>query len=214
MNVPWRSVHPQTDHATIRPTRSVHAMNRLMWQFTTVTFFHLYDPSRYFSSTPASRWMVCHMWYNVHPPRNALWHLCPAFPEAKSGWFVTKFLDPFVMSPPPPAGCLATCGCFATGFFKHVCNDQLAFQRNVDFLSHDFWTFVMSCLLLSKMWTFCYRIFSTRLQCPTGFSAKCERFFAWFLATFVTSKRLLNEMWMFCHRIYAKIMMALSEEEK
>jgi hypothetical protein len=74
------------------------------------------------------------------------------------------------------------------------------------------------------------------LWCPASCSAKCGRFvtgffqhvcnvqpafqrnvnvfFAWFLATFVTSKRLLNEMWMFSHRIYAKIIMALSEEEK
>ncbi len=36
--VPRRSVHRQTDHATFRPKRSVHPTNRLLWQFTTVTF--------------------------------------------------------------------------------------------------------------------------------------------------------------------------------
>jgi hypothetical protein len=29
--VPWRSVHPRTDHATFRPTLSVHPTNRLLW---------------------------------------------------------------------------------------------------------------------------------------------------------------------------------------
>ncbi len=38
LQVPWRSVHRQTDHATFRPRRSVHPTNRLLWQFTTVTF--------------------------------------------------------------------------------------------------------------------------------------------------------------------------------
>ncbi len=36
--VHWRSVHPQTDHVTFRPTLFVHPTNRLLWHFTTVTF--------------------------------------------------------------------------------------------------------------------------------------------------------------------------------
>ncbi len=36
--VHWRSVHPQTVHATFRPTLSVHPTNCLLWHFTTVTF--------------------------------------------------------------------------------------------------------------------------------------------------------------------------------
>jgi hypothetical protein len=66
--VSWRSVHPQTNHATIQPTLSVHPMNRLLWQFALLTFWHLYDPSRSFLSTPALRWTVCHMWHDIHPP--------------------------------------------------------------------------------------------------------------------------------------------------
>ncbi len=58
-------------------------------------------------------------------------------------------------------------------FSQHVCDVQPAFQQSVDVLLHYFWTFVMSCHLLSKLWMFCHRIFSTRLPCPAGFSAKC-----------------------------------------
>ncbi len=73
-------------------------------------------------------------------------------------------------------------------FFQHVCDVQPAFQWNVDVLLHDFLTFVISCRLLSEMWTFCHRIFFTRLQCPASFSVKCGRFAAWFQVTFVTSE--------------------------
>ncbi len=38
LSVPRRSVHRQTDHTTFRPKRSIHPTNRLLWQFTTVTF--------------------------------------------------------------------------------------------------------------------------------------------------------------------------------
>ncbi len=36
--VHWRSVHPQTDHATFRPTLSIHLTSRLLWHFTNMTF--------------------------------------------------------------------------------------------------------------------------------------------------------------------------------
>jgi hypothetical protein len=37
--VPWRSIHPRTDHATFQPKRSTPPpTNRLLWQFITVTF--------------------------------------------------------------------------------------------------------------------------------------------------------------------------------
>ncbi len=36
--VHWRSVHPQTDHVTFRPTLFVHPTNCLLWHFTTMTF--------------------------------------------------------------------------------------------------------------------------------------------------------------------------------
>ncbi len=39
----------------------------------------------------------------------------------------------------------------------------------------------MSCRLLSKLWTFCHRIFSTRLPWPAGISAKCGHFVTRFL---------------------------------
>jgi hypothetical protein len=66
---------PSTDKPTTRQFNpSVHPMNCLLWQFAPVTFLHLYNPSRYFSFTPASRWRVCHMWHDVHPPQNALRH--------------------------------------------------------------------------------------------------------------------------------------------
>ncbi len=35
--VPWRYVHPQTDHVTFRPTPYVHPTFHPLWQFTIVT---------------------------------------------------------------------------------------------------------------------------------------------------------------------------------
>ncbi len=137
--VTWRSVHPQTDHATFRPKLSVHPTNHLLWQFTTVTIVHLYDPSMYFLSTPPSRWTVCHLWHNVHPPQNALWHHVhpflkqnldglsqhfgthlwpPAGFSAKCGHFFALFLD---ICDVPPA-CSANCGRFVTGSTKKARN--------------------------------------------------------------------------------------------
>ncbi len=103
--VPWWSVHPQTDHATIRPTLSLYPENRLLWQFTTVIFFHLYNPSRYFSCTPASRRMVCHMWHNVHPPINALWPYVHPFLKLNLDGLSHNFWTHLWCS----AGCLAQC---------------------------------------------------------------------------------------------------------
>jgi hypothetical protein len=37
--VPRRSVHRQTNHATIQPTLSIHATIRWLWQFASVTFW-------------------------------------------------------------------------------------------------------------------------------------------------------------------------------
>jgi hypothetical protein len=111
--VPWRSVHPQTDHATFRPKLSIHPTNRLLWKFTTVTFVHLYDPSTYFSSTPASRWTVCHLWQNAHPPQNALWHHVHPFLKQNLDGTSQHFWTHMWR----PASCLATCGRFVTGFF-------------------------------------------------------------------------------------------------
>jgi hypothetical protein len=36
IEVPWRYVHPQNDHATFRPTPYFHPTFRPLWQFTTV----------------------------------------------------------------------------------------------------------------------------------------------------------------------------------
>ncbi len=36
--MPWPSVHTRTDHFTFWPKHSVHPTNRLLWQFSTVTF--------------------------------------------------------------------------------------------------------------------------------------------------------------------------------
>ncbi len=155
--VPWRSVHPQTDHATFRPKLSVHPTNRLLWQFTTVTFVHLYDPSTYFLSTPASRWTVCHLWHNVHPPQNALWH--HVHPILKQIWTVCHNIFGSICDI-LPAVCQHV-GVLSPDFPQHVCNVQPAFQRSVDVLSHYFLKFVMFCHLLSKLRTFCHRIFST-----------------------------------------------------
>jgi hypothetical protein len=43
--VHWQCVHPQTDHATFRPTLSVHTTNHMLWEFAPVTFFHIHFPS-------------------------------------------------------------------------------------------------------------------------------------------------------------------------
>ncbi len=37
--VPWRYVHPRTDHVTFQPTRNVPWTCRPLWQFTTVTVY-------------------------------------------------------------------------------------------------------------------------------------------------------------------------------
>ncbi len=102
--VPWRSVHPQTDHATFWPKLSIHPTNRLLWQFTIVTIVHLYDPSTYFSSTKPSRWTVCHLWHNVHPPQNALWHHVHPFLKQNLDSLSQHFRTHLWR----PAGCLAT----------------------------------------------------------------------------------------------------------
>jgi hypothetical protein len=111
--LPWRSVNPQTDHATFRPKLSVHPTNRLLWQFTTVTFVHLYDPSTYFLSTPPSRWTVCHLWHNIHPPQDALWHHVHPFLKQNLDGLSQHFATHLWR----PASCLATCRRFVTGFF-------------------------------------------------------------------------------------------------
>ncbi len=203
--VPWWSIHSQTDHATIRTTLTLHPENRLLWQFTTVTFFHLYNPS-----TQASRWTVCHMWHNVHPPRNALWPFVHPFLKWNLGGLPQNFWTHLWWS----AGFLATCGHFVTEFFKTRLRCPAGFTAKRGGFVAWFLDIVIYCRLLSKMWMFCHRIFLAHLRCPAGFSVKSGHFVAWFLATFVMSKGLLREMWMFCHRIYAQILMVLSEEKK
>ncbi len=154
--VPWRSVHPQTDHATFWPKLSVHPTNRLLWHLTTETFIHLYDPSTYFLSTPPSRWTVCYLRHNVHPPQNALWHYVhpflkqnldglsqhfgthlwrPASCLATCGHFVTGFFPTRLRC---PAGFSAKCGCFVA-LFLDICDVLPPAQQTVDVLSQDLW---------------------------------------------------------------------------
>ncbi len=116
-----------------------------------LTFLHLYDPSRYFSSTPASRWTVCHIWHDVHPPQNALWHHDHPFLK----WNLDGLSHDFWIHWWCPAGCSAKCGHFVIGFFWHVGNVHPAFQQIVDILSHDFWL---------------------QLWCPSSCSATCGSF--------------------------------------
>ncbi len=80
---------------------------------------------------------------------------CPAGFSAKCGHFVIHISGHLWC----PATCSANCGRFVIEFFQHVCHVQPAFQRNVDICHTFFWTFVMSCHLLSKLWTFCHRIY-------------------------------------------------------
>ena len=134
-------MRPRTNHhTTFRPKLSVHPTNRLLWQFTTVTFLHLYDPSTYFSSThlQGGRFVTCDItstlpkmlcdimstlswskiWTVCH---NILGPICDVLPA------VWRHVD--VLS---------------QDFSQHVCDVQPAFQRSVDVLSPYFWTSVMS----------------------------------------------------------------------
>ncbi len=160
---------------TFWPKLSVHP--RLLWQFTTVTFVHLYDPSRYFSSTPASRWTVCHLWHNVHPPQNALWHHVHPFLKQNLDSLSQNFWTHLW----GPASCLATCGRFDTGFFPtrlrcpagfpakcghfvtwflDTCDLLPPAQQTVDVLSQDLINmFAMPSRLFSEMWTFVTQLF-------------------------------------------------------
>jgi hypothetical protein len=154
-SVPWRSVHPQTNHVTFRPKLSVHPTNRLLWQFTIVTIVHLYDPSTYFSSTPPSRWTVFHLWHNVHPPHNALWHHLHPFLKQNLDGLSQHFRTHLWH----PAGCLATCGRFVTGLFPNM----FAMSSRLFSEVWMFWRLIFGHLwcpahLLSKLWTFCHRI--------------------------------------------------------
>ncbi len=165
IGMPWRSVHPQAYHVTIRPKLSVHPTNRLLWQFTTVTFFHLYDPS-----TPASRWMVGHMWHNVHPPQNALWHNVHPFLKRNLDSFSHDFWTHLWCF----AGCLAKYGRFVTGFFNKFVMSKSAFQRNVDILSHDFWTFVMPATCAAKCGCFVTGFFWAHLWVQPAFQQNVD----------------------------------------
>jgi hypothetical protein len=72
-----------------------------------------------------------------------------------------------------------------------------------------FWTFVMSCHLLSKLWTFCQGFFQHVCHVQPAFQRNVDVLSHDFW-TSVMSCCLLSEMWMFCHRIY-EILMMLSE---
>jgi hypothetical protein len=50
--VPWHYVHPQTDHATFRPTPYGHPTFRPLWQFTTVHF----DPITFYYCDRWTQW--------------------------------------------------------------------------------------------------------------------------------------------------------------
>jgi hypothetical protein len=130
---------------------------------------HLYDSSTYFSSTLTSRWTICHLWHNIHPPKmlcdimftlswSEIWTVCHKIFEPICDILPAVWRHVDIMS---------------QDFSKHVFDLQSVFQQNMVILLHDFWTLVMSCRLLREMWTFCHRIFLTRLQYPAGFSAKC-----------------------------------------
>ncbi len=164
--VPRRSIPPQTDHATIRHTLSVHPMNPLLWQFTTVTFFHLYNSSTFFLSTLLKMlcdimstlswskiWTVCH---KIFGP------ICDVL-LAKCGCFVTGFLKTRLWC---SVGFSVKCRCFVA-WFLDICNVQVT---------------------VNKMWMFCHRIFLTHLWYPAGFSA-VDVLSHDFFATFVMSKQ-------------------------
>ncbi len=175
-------MRPRTNHhTTFRPKLSVHPTNHLLWQFTTVTFIHLYDLSTYFLSTPPSGWTVCHLWHNVHPPQNALWHNVRSFLKQNLDGLSQHFWTHLWR----PASCLATCGHFVTGFFPTRSRQCPAgFSAKCGHFVALFWTFVMSCHLLSKLLTFCHRI------CPN---------------TFAMSSRLFSEMWTFVTQLFLPI---------
>jgi hypothetical protein len=78
--VPWRYVHPQTDHVTFRPARYVHWTFRPLWQFTTVTLrhpfililWHFVTLFFYYCDTLTP--CYCVQVTNVHPPKS--WTFC------------------------------------------------------------------------------------------------------------------------------------------
>ncbi len=208
MGVPWRSVHPQTDHATFRPKLSIHPTNRLLWQFTTVTFIHLYDPSMYFSSTPPSRWTVCHLWHNVHPPQNALWHHVHLFLKQNLDGLSQHFGTHLW----PPASCLATCGCFVTGLFPNM------FAMSSRLFS-EVWTFYRLIFghlwcpahLLSKLWTFCHRIYekSKKSHETVPLRIRCHTW-KWKMDLLSRLDEMSQQSWTKntqkkCHRLWDKI---------
>jgi hypothetical protein len=229
--VPWRSVHPQTDHVTFRPKLSVHPTNRLLWQFTTVTNVHLYDPSTYFSSTLPSRWTVCHLWHNIHPSQNALWHHVHPFLKQNLDGLSQHFGTHLW----PPAGCLATCGRFVTGLFPYTfAMSSRLFSQVWMFCRLIFGHLWCPARLLSKLWMFCHRICKKRkksheavplrIRCNTWKWAEIGEF-SWIMDLLSrmdemsqqswTKKRLsfghlwcpahlLSKLWTFCHRIYVK----------
>jgi hypothetical protein len=118
--VGWRSVYPQTDHATIWPSLSVHPTNcllccdnLLLWHSDAYTIRPgVFRPPWLWGG----RFVTCDMTSTL---LNCFVTSCPPFPEANFGRYVTCYLDPFVMS-------------------CRLCSVQSAFQRNVDVLSHDF----------------------------------------------------------------------------
>jgi hypothetical protein len=160
-----------------------------------------------------------------------LW--CPAGCSAKCERFVTGFFNMFGMS----SWLFSKMWTFCRMIFGPYCDVLPPAQRNVNVFCHRiFWThlwcpadfsakcgyfvtgfldpFVMSCCLLSEMWTFCHRIFLTRLWCPACFSAKCGCFVAWFLATFVMPEQLFSKMWTFFTGSMLKYWWCFQEEKK
>ncbi len=71
----------------------------------------------------------------------------------------------------------------------------------------------MSCHLLSKLWTFCHRIFQHICHVQSAFQRNVCICYTYF-CKFVMFSGLLSKLRTFCHNIYEKILMALSEGKK
>ncbi len=177
--VPWRSVHPQTTMRQFDPhypsTQQTVCCDKLpLWHSDT----YMNRPGIFCPPPPpGSGWSVCNWWHDIHPPQNALWHhLHPFLKRNLDGLSHDSWTHLWC-----PAGCLAKCGCFVTGFFSTrlrcpagfsgkcgcrmisgpICDVMLPAQRNVDVMSQDFFTCLCVCLCVCV----CVRVHQSMNQC-------------------------------------------------
>ncbi len=185
-SVPWWSIYPQIDYATIWPTQYIHPTNQ---SAVTVHPCDILTPVRsaqvFFVHPGYGLDSLSHVTWHP-PPQNALWHQVHPFQKQNLDGLSHDFWTHLWY----PAGCSVKCGHFVTGIFDtfvmfyrlssemwtfrrmisgHICDVLAAVRRDVNVLSQDFethlwwrwWflvTFVVTNQLLSETWTFCRTI--------------------------------------------------------